>query len=46
MEGIWKKILSGVYDVSEMRQQIQDIEAIVNATLALEQAEKPKGPTE
>lgn len=42
----WEKILSGVYDVSEIRQQIQDLEAIVNALLALKQAEKPVAPTE
>lgn len=37
----WNKILSGVYDVSEMRQQIEDIESIVATILALKQAEKP-----
>lgn len=46
MGKIWKKILSGVYDISEIRQQIQDEEAIVNALLALKQAEKPVAPVE
>lgn len=46
MGKIWEKILSGVYDVSEIRHQIQDIEAIVNALLALKQAEKPVVPAE
>ncbi len=38
----WEKILSGVYDTAEMRQQIEEVEAIVTAMLALKQAEKPK----
>ncbi|MCK4815956.1 hypothetical protein KA005_09300 [bacterium] len=44
MGDTWNKILSGVYDVSEMRQQIEDIESIVTTMLALKQAEKPKAP--
>ena len=46
MGKIWGKILSGVYDVSEIRQQIQDMEAIVNALLALKKVEKPVTPAE
>ena len=46
MGKIWEKMLSGVYDASEIRQQIQYLETIVNALLALKQAEKPVAPTE
>jgi hypothetical protein len=38
MSKTWEKILSGVYDASEMRQQIAEVEALVAATAALKQA--------
>lgn len=38
MSKSWEKILSGVYDVSEMRQQIAEVEALVSATATLKQA--------
>jgi hypothetical protein len=44
MSKIWEKVLSGVYSSSEMHQQIQDLDAIVKALLALKQAEKPIVP--
>lgn len=42
MAETWKKILSGIYDVAEVNQQIQDTESLINAVLLLKQAEKPK----
>jgi hypothetical protein len=42
----WEKILSGVYDASEMRRQLTEMEALVSALSALKQAEKPKTPTQ
>lgn len=46
MRKTWEKILSGVYDTSEMRQQIEELNALVAAMVALKQAEKPKAPTQ
>lgn len=46
IDAIWKKILSGVYDASEVRQQIEGVEALVNALLALKLADKPVEPSE
>jgi hypothetical protein len=42
MSKTWEKILSGVYDASEMRQQIAEVEALVATTAVLKQAGKSK----
>jgi hypothetical protein len=46
MSKTWQKILSGVYDASEMREQVQQLEALVAAMAALKQAERPRAPTQ
>jgi hypothetical protein len=46
MSKSWEKILSGVYDISETRKQIEEVEALVSAMVALKQAEKPKPPAQ
>lgn len=46
MNKTWEKILSGVYDTSEMRQQIAELEALVSAIVAVKEAEKPKAPAQ
>lgn len=40
MRKTWEKILSGVYNAGEMKQQIAEVEALVAATVALKQAGK------
>lgn len=42
MSKTWEKILSGVYDSSEMKQQLAEVEALVAATAALKQASNSK----
>ena len=42
----WEKILSGVYDASEMRKQLMELEALVSALSALKQADRPKAPSQ
>lgn len=42
----WQKILSGVYDTSEMTVQIKEIEALTVAFAKVKTAEKPKAPAE
>jgi hypothetical protein len=46
MNKTWEKILSGIYDTGEMRQQIEEVEALVAAMVALKQAEKPTVSTQ
>ncbi len=44
MSKTWEKILSGVYDTSEIRLAIEEVDALASALTALKQAEKPKSP--
>jgi hypothetical protein len=46
MSKMWEKILSGVYDTSEIRHAIEEVEALASALTALKQAEKPKAPAQ
>lgn len=46
MNKTWEKVLSGVYDADEMRQQIAELEALVTALAAVKEAEKPKAPAQ
>jgi hypothetical protein len=46
MNKTWEKILSGIYDTGEMRQQIEEVEALVASMVALKQAEKPMVSTQ
>lgn len=41
----WEKILSGVYDGSDMISQLKELDSIVSALVAIKNAEKPVTPT-